>query len=229
LTTSSQNDLVHLHNRASSSARSTADARTSLLTRTEELALALSRLCRTAAHLDEAAEAIIACLLNGGRVLVAGNGGSAAEAQHFATELVGRFLRERAPYAVISLTADTAILTAVANDYGYDQVFARQVRAYARPGDVFVGFSTSGKSPNVVEAAKAARDLGVTVIVMTGEPVSPLANLAEIPIRVPATDTPTIQELHTVVLHVLCDLVERALVASELTAEIAQDRAVAVR
>jgi D-sedoheptulose 7-phosphate isomerase len=144
-------------------------------------------------------------------VLVAGNGGSAAESQHFAAELVGRFMRERAPYDVLSLTADSAVLTALANDYGYDNVFARQVWAHGREGDVLVGFSTSGTSRNLVIAAEAASDLGITVIAITGGRPSALADLADIAICTPNLDTPVIQELHQIVLHVLCDLIESRL------------------
>lgn len=185
--------------------------------------MALGRLCAEASSIEAAADAVVACLRSGGRVLVAGNGGSASEAQHFATELVGRFLRERAPYAVLSLTADTAVLTAIANDYGYEHVFARQVEAYGRRGDLFLGFSTSGRSSNLVNAATVARDMGVMVIAITGARQSPLADLADVAIRAPAEETPLIQELHTIVLHILCDLVESALAEPDL------DRVVAVR
>ena len=185
-----------------------------LRARQRELGPALDDLCLDAARLDAAASTMVACLRAGGHILVAGNGGSAAESQHFATEMVGRFLRERAPYAVISLNADTAVLTAVANDYGYETIFARQVDAHGRPGDVFVGFSTSGTSPNLINAAGVARDRGVTVIAVTGGRPNPLATMADIPIRVPAVATPVIQELHTIVLHVLCELIEAALASS---------------
>lgn len=174
---------------------------------------ALDRLCLEAPNVEAAADAMIACLRRGGRVLVAGNGGSAAEAQHLATELVGRFLREREPYAVLALTADTAILTAIANDYGYEQVFARQVGAYGRPGDVLVGFSTSGESTNLLYAAEAAHERGLTVVAITGARTNRLARAADVAVRVPSRETPVIQELQTIVLHVLCDLVERALAA----------------
>jgi D-sedoheptulose 7-phosphate isomerase len=215
LATYSHTGLVQTHNHISLPVAHATDARSSLLSRQEALWSALNRLFGEASRLDAAADSLIDCLGSGGRVLVAGNGGSAAEAQHFATELVGRFRRERAPYAVLSLTADTAILTAVANDYGFDRVFARQVGAYGRPGDVLVGFSTSGRSINLVKAAETARDGGLAVIAITGEQPSPLADLADIAIRVPAVETPIVQELHTIVLHVLCDLVETALAAHE--------------
>jgi D-sedoheptulose 7-phosphate isomerase len=189
-----------------------ADVAVSLLRdRKHMLGTALDDLCMISEVVDSAADCIIRSLRAGGRVLAAGNGGSAAESQHFATELVGRFLRERAPYAAISLTADTAILTAVANDYGFDSVFARQVTAYGRPGDTFVGFSTSGKSQNLICAAEAARIQGMTVIAITGRCVSPLGRLAHVAIRVPADEIPVVQELHTIVLHVICDLVEQGL------------------
>ena len=156
---------------------------------------------------------LVAALGSGRKVLVAGNGGSAAEAQHFATELVGRFKRERDAYAVLSLTADTAVLTAVANDYGYEEVFARQVRALGRPGDVLVAFSTSGESENVVRAAVAARELGLTVIAVTGGRPNRLEQVTNLAVRAPTTDTPLAQEVHVVLLHVLCDVVEAELAA----------------
>jgi D-sedoheptulose 7-phosphate isomerase len=157
------------------------------------------------------AETLVGALRSGGKVLVVGNGGSAAEAQHFATELVGRFKRERAAYAVLALSVDGAVLTAVANDYGYAEVFARQVRALGRPEDVLLAFSTSGESDNVVRAARAARACGLSVVALTGAAPSRLEELADLAIRVPTTDTPLAQELHVVLLHLLCDLIETEL------------------
>ena len=154
---------------------------------------------------------LVAALRAGGKVLVAGNGGSAAEAQHFATELVGRFKRERAPYAVLALSVDGAVLTALANDYGYAEVFARQVRALGRPGDVLLAFSTSGESDNVVRAARVANAAGLSVVALTGAAPSRLAGLADLAIPVPTTDTPLAQELHVVLIHLLCDLIEAEL------------------
>ena len=212
--------IVHLHNREARHSPPPDNARQLLLDRRHTFHTALARLCRLAPQIDAAAAAMIDCLRSGGRVLIAGNGGSAAAAQHFATELVGRFLRERTPYDVLALTADTAILTAVANDYGYDQVFARQVGAYGRSGDMLVALSTSGESRNLLCAAASARERGLTVLAITGGRANSLTRAADIAILAPARDTPLIQELHMIVLHVVCDLVERALATPrELVAE----------
>lgn len=154
---------------------------------------------------------LVRTLRAGGKVLIAGNGGSAAQAQHFATELVGRFKRERDAYAVLALTADSSVLTAIANDYGYDQVFSRQVQALGQPGDILVALSTSGESENVIQAARAARRQGVMVIAVTGEAPCRLYQLADTAVRVAAPQTPLIQEIHMVLLHLLCDLVEAQL------------------
>lgn len=144
-------------------------------------------------------------------MLAAGNGGSAADAQHFAAELVGRFNRERRAYPVVALTTDTSILTAIANDYGYSHVFARQVCAHGTDGDVLVLFSTSGESENVVLAARAARQLSIKVVAFTGRRLSRLKEFADVCICVPSSDTPVVQELHQTLIHVLCDLVETEL------------------
>ncbi len=165
--------------------------------------------------LNEASERLVETLRTGHKVLVAGNGGSAAEAQHFAAELVGRFKRERAPYAVLSLTTDTSILTAVANDYGYQDVFARQVHALGQPGDLFIAFSTSGESENLLRAAMVGRQLQVTIVAITGDHPSRLQALADLTIRVPIVDTAIVQEMHMIVTHILCDIVESELSASQ--------------
>jgi D-sedoheptulose 7-phosphate isomerase len=157
------------------------------------------------------AEALVGALRRGHKVLVAGNGGSAAEAQHFAAELVGRFKRERDPFAVLALTSDTAILTAIANDYGYAEVFKRQVVALGRPGDIFVAISTSGTSQNLLVAAETARQGGLTVIAMTGAGPNPLQQRAHLGLCTPGPETAVVQELHMVVTHLLCDLVEMEL------------------
>jgi len=185
-----------------------------LTDRSTALAGALERLNARAQVVAEIAALLTATLRRGGKLLVAGNGGSAAEAQHFATELVGRFRRERDAYAVVALTADTAVLTAVANDYGFEEVFARQVRALGRVGDALLLFSTSGESENVVRAAAAGRALGLTVVAVTGGRPNRLARAADLAVRVPTDDTPLAQELHVVLLHLLCDLVEADLAAS---------------
>lgn len=169
---------------------------------------ALLQLMVRAEGLTEAAARLVETLQTGHKVLVAGNGGSAAEAQHFAAELVGRFKRERVPYAVLSLTTDTSILTAVANDYGYHDVFARQVSALGQPGDLFIAFSTSGESENLTRALVAGRRCLMTTVAITGEHPNRMARLADVAVRVPAVASDIVQELHLAVLHILCDLAE---------------------
>jgi type III pantothenate kinase len=154
-------------------------------------------------------------LLAGGRLLAVGNGGSAAQAQHLTAELVGRFRTERQPLSAICLHGDTSSLTAIANDYGAEQAFARQVRAHGRPGDVLVALSTSGRSPNVVCAVEAANALGVATWALTGSAPSPLADLCDDALRVRSADPATTQELHLVALHVLCGAIDRELTLRE--------------
>lgn len=158
-----------------------------------------------------AAEACIKALSNGGKILLAGNGGSAADAQHIAGELVSRFAFDRPGLPAIALTTDTSILTAIGNDYGYDKLFARQVQAHAQKGDVFIAYSTSGKSPNVIAALQEARARSVICIGMTGNRGGPMKELCDHYLDVPSGDTPKIQEAHAVLGHILCGLVERAL------------------
>ncbi len=172
---------------------------------------ALTKFVARAEVLAEAAAQLVETLRSGHKVLIAGNGGSAAEAQHFAAELVGRFKCERVPYAVLSLTTDTAILTAVANDYGYHDVFARQVYAFGQRDDLLITFSTSGESENLVRAALAGRQNGMTVISLSGDRPNRLERLADVAIRVPAVDTDIVQELHLAALHILCDIAEQKL------------------
>lgn len=185
-----------------------------LESRRDLLGRALAQLAERPGVLALVAAWLVETLQAGNKVLIAGNGGSAAEAQHFAAELVGRFKRERAPYPVLALTTDTAILTAVSNDYGYDHVFARQVTALAGPGDLLLLFSTSGESKNVLAAAEAGRKRGAAIIAITGERRSRLERLADLTARLPASETTIIQELHTIVTHILCELVESELEAS---------------
>jgi D-sedoheptulose 7-phosphate isomerase len=183
-----------------------------LARRTLAEAAALHEAC-AAATLDavvEAAAVITDALKNGGRLLVFGNGGSAADAQHVAAELVGRFQRERAALAAIALTTDTSVLTSLANDYAFDQVFARQIEALGRPGDVAFGISTSGRSPNVVAAFDAARARGLTIIALTGRDGGPVGHAADVHINVPSPSTARAQEVHRTLLHIVCDLVEAA-------------------
>lgn len=160
------------------------------------------------ADLVRAVEACVASLRAGGKLLFAGNGGSAADAQHWAGELVSRFYYDRPGLAAVALTTDSSILTAIGNDYGYDYTFARQVEALGRAGDVLVAISTSGNSPNIVRAAEAARALGMTVLGFTGRGGGRLAPLSDICFRMPSDETPRIQEGHEVVGHLLCALIE---------------------
>ena len=147
----------------------------------------------------------------GGMVLTCGNGGSAAEAQHLTGELVGRFRNDRPSLHAIALCADSATTTAISNDYGSEEMFARQVRGYGRPGDVLVALSTSGSSPNVVAAAKAALEVGVTVWALTGPAPNPLAAMADSAIAVDAATTATVQELHRSIVHAMCLALDSAL------------------
>ena len=160
--------------------------------------------------LEALARKITEAVMDGKKVLWCGNGGSAADAQHLAAEFVGRFRRERKPLASIALTTDTSILTSIGNDYGYDQVFSRQVLALAEPGDVVVGISTSGNSRNVVEALEAARERGAFVVAMTGAGGGKMAALADAIVCVPTDDTARVQEGHILCGHMLCDWVELA-------------------
>lgn len=155
--------------------------------------------------------AVVDCLAAGGTLLVAGNGGSAADAGHLAAEFVGRCTRERGPLRAIALPDATATVTAVGNDYGYGEVFARQVRALARPGDVVLLLSTSGRSPNVVDAARAGREVGATVVAFTGAGGSALADEADIAVRAPSSSTQRIQEVHQLWGHTLAAWVDQEL------------------
>jgi len=158
-----------------------------------------------------AAEIVYAAIKSGNRILACGNGGSAAEAQHFIAELVGRFLTERDPLAGIALTVDTSVLTAIGNDYGYEEVFSRQVRAIGKPGDVLLALSTSGRSPNILAALKQARDRGLKTIALVGATSSPELDVCDLVITIPDSGTPRIQEMHLVILHLICELVDNAL------------------
>ena len=160
--------------------------------------------------LETIAQQMTDAVFNGKKVLWCGNGGSAADAQHLAAEFVGRFRRERKPLASIALTTDTSVLTSIGNDYGYDQVFSRQVLALAEPGDIVVGISTSGNSPNVVEALEAAKERGAYTVAMTGQGGGKMAGMADATICVPTKDTARVQEGHILCGHMLCDWVELA-------------------
>jgi D-sedoheptulose 7-phosphate isomerase len=149
----------------------------------------------------------------GGRLLVAGNGGSAAEAQHLAAELVGRLRTERIPLSAIALTPDSSAVTAIGNDYGFDEIFARQVRAHGRPGDVFLALSTSGRSPNLLAAVRDAKECGLRTWAMTGPGPNPLADACDEALCCPSPDSQVVQELHLVAVHVMCEYVDRTLPA----------------
>jgi D-sedoheptulose 7-phosphate isomerase len=161
------------------------------------------------AAIVSAAGKISASLKNGGKVLFAGNGGSAADAQHIAAEFVGRFINDRAPLAAIALTTDTSALTAIGNDYGFEQVFARQLSALGRPGDVLVGISTSGQSPNILAALKAAREGRLVTMGFTRSGPTTMNPLCDVVIGAPSEETALIQQLHITVGHAICHLVER--------------------
>ena len=162
----------------------------------------------------QAVVAMVDCLRSGGKVMACGNGGSAADAQHFAAELIGRFERERQELAAIALTTDTSILTAVGNDYSYEEVFSKQVRGLGKKGDILLGISTSGNSKNVVKAIEAAKKIGINIIALTGNGGGKIASLLgvnDIHLCVPSNRTARIQETHLVLLHGLCDGVDHLL------------------
>lgn len=161
------------------------------------------------ARIDGWGRALARVLAGGGRLLAVGNGGSAAQAQHLTGELVGRYADERAPFSALALHAESSSLTAIANDYGLEEAFARQVRAHGRPGDVFLALSTSGRSPNVLAAAEAAAEGGLAVWALTGRAPNPLADEADDAVCVEADATATVQEVHQVVVHLLCAAVDR--------------------
>jgi D-sedoheptulose 7-phosphate isomerase len=181
-----------------------ADARQALA---EHLAVA-GRLEELLPQAAEVVAALIACYERGGRVYTFGNGGSAADSLHFAEELVARFKRERRPLPAQSLAADPTTLTCIANDYDFDDVFARPVRAFVREGDVVIGFTTSGRSPNVVRALAAARELGATTVVFGGGTGSPAADEADHALVVPSSSTARVQEMHVLLLHLVLDEVD---------------------
>jgi D-sedoheptulose 7-phosphate isomerase len=160
--------------------------------------------------IESAADILISCYKSGGKVLLCGNGGSAADAQHFAAELVGRFMRERKPLPAIALTTNTSTLTALANDYGYENVFSRQVDAHLNNGDVLVCMTTSGNSKNLLKAMKTAKSLQAKTVTLNGKTGGELVGMADTDIVIPGS-TPRIQEMHIMIIHIICDLVEAAL------------------
>jgi D-sedoheptulose 7-phosphate isomerase len=177
----------------------------------ESIAVKQAILASLLSPIMTAADWMTAALYAGHKLLLFGNGGSAADAQHIAAEFVGRFEKERRAWPAIALTTDTSILTALGNDYGIDVVFARQIEALGQPGDVVLAFSTSGNSPNVLEGVKAARAKGLRVIGFTGADGGKLAPLCDLALRVPSRRTARIQEGHMVICHALCEVTEAAL------------------
>jgi D-sedoheptulose 7-phosphate isomerase len=156
----------------------------------------------------QAASLIAQGFAQGNKLMAFGNGGSAADAQHLAGELVNRFQMERPNLPALALNTDTCVLTAIGNDYSYDEVFSRQIKALGNPGDLVLAISTSGRSPNVIKALAAAREKGLTTLGLTGREGGDLPGLCELLIRVPSDDTPRIQEVHALIIHIICELVD---------------------
>jgi D-sedoheptulose 7-phosphate isomerase len=176
----------------------------------QALSDAVDRIGPQASRLNLWGRQLADVLVTGGRLLACGNGGSAAEAQHLTAELVGRFKDERIPLSAIALHADTSALTAIGNDYGFEDVFARGVRAHGRPGDILISLSTSGTSSNILAAVKAAHDSGLTTWALTGPAPNPLAAMCEDAVCVEAGSTATVQEIHLLLVHALCIAVDDA-------------------
>ena len=187
-----------------------ADGREIFMRNLEDHKLVLDKMAALSDVIAKAGDVMSSALASGGRVFFCGNGGSAADAQHLAAELSGRYLRDRRPLDGIALHCNTSAMTAIANDYSFDKIFARQLEAHGRQGDVLVAISTSGNSANVIEAAKEAHRLGMSVIGMTGADGGRMKELADILIAVPSAFTPRIQEMHIMAGHVMCEMVEDA-------------------
>jgi len=168
-------------------------------------------------QIAEAATAMLACLHAGGKLIAFGNGGSASDAQHMVAEFVGRYAVKRQALAAIALTTNTSSLTAIANDFGFEEIFARQLEALAKPQDAVLAISTSGNSPNVLRALETAKALGLKKIGLTGNDGGKLRDLVEICVIVPSSSTPRIQEAHSLVIHILCGIVENAFVQDSLS------------
>jgi len=161
--------------------------------------------------IEDTAEICVTAIKNGNKIILAGNGGSAADAQHMAAELVNRFMFDRPGLSAIALTTDPSVITSISNDSGFEQIFSRQIEALGRQGDVLILISTSGNSPNIIKAAEAARKRGLTVAGLTGITGGKLKDLCDIATRVPSDDTPRIQECHSLIIHLLCGLIENTL------------------
>lgn len=162
-------------------------------------------------NITNVTEIITKALKRGNKILIAGNGGSAADSQHFAAELVGRFLKERSGIPAIALTTDTSVLTCIGNDYGYERVFSRQVEALGKPGDVFFGISTSGNSENVVQAVQRAKEMGIVTVGLLGRDGGRLKKLCDYELTVPLNETPRIQEFHIMTIHMICEIIEESM------------------
>jgi D-sedoheptulose 7-phosphate isomerase len=160
---------------------------------------------------NNVADRCVLSLKQGGKILLAGNGGSAADAQHIAGELVSRFAFDRPGLSAIALTTDTSILTAIGNDYGYEKLFSRQLQALGKPGDIFIGYSTSGKSANILRAFEFARESGIVTVGLTGNHSNPMSKLCDYLLPIPSKSTPKIQEGHLAVGHIICGLIESAI------------------
>jgi len=179
----------------------------------ESIAVKMELASGASEHIVQAANLILACLQGGGKLISFGNGGSAADAQHIAAEFVGRYRAERQALAAIALNTDSSALTAIGNDYGFKEIFARQIEAIAKPGDVVLAISTSGNSPNVLRALESARKLGLATIGLSGKSGGKMVGLVDTCLCVPSDSTPRIQEAHALIIHILSGIVENAFVA----------------
>ena len=169
----------------------------------------------------DAARLIIATMRNGGKLIVFGNGGSAADAQHLSAELVGRYRQDRKAFPAIALTTDSSAMTSISNDYGFDAIFSRQLEALGKPGDVVVAISTSGNSPNVLQALATAKKIGIASIALTGKSGGKLRNSVDVCLCMPSDSTPRIQEAHGLVIHILSGLIETALTSEGMVQQSA--------
>ena len=174
------------------------------------------RLFDIAGDISRASELMVKCIIGGNKVIFAGNGGSAADSQHLAAELVNRFRMERRPMAGLALTTDTSVITSIGNDYSFDDIFTKQLKALGQKGDVFLAISTSGKSRNILNALRVARDMEIGSIGLTGKGGGSMKDLVDVLIDVPSTDTARIQEAHILIGHILCEVVEREMVNADM-------------
>jgi D-sedoheptulose 7-phosphate isomerase len=176
---------------------------------------ALVFLEENSAKIEEIASLFISILKNKGKVIFIGNGGSAADAQHLAAELVGRFKKDRAPLAALALTTNTSTITAIGNDFGFEEIFTRQLESLAKTNDLMVGLSTSGESENIIRTTMKAKELGLKTVGFLGKDGGKLKNLVDIPLIIPSSDTPRIQEMHILAGHIICEIVEERLSCHE--------------